>query len=450
MDRIYFLEKRVHEKIDDYAEYGFSKTQEAALMTFFDLAQEFESIEDLYRICIIVIKSFFGYDSKVYAPTDKGSMALACTVNSLIAKKSLIPLPIPVSVHPQTNNNSYFIPIIGNKTLLDRLPATYSGEILGVLEIEQTGHFDETERFFFQKFANRMGYTLHNKLLTWKNINHLKFIRSLVKDIDHNIITPNIAFKLYIKKMQSALNKCREIRDELTQTCATLCIEETEQKEHLNNILEKLNNTAALLKDQLEGIKKHHDTMSLFLETMLRHVHFEKGHYVLNKRECGIKKDIILPQLKELENKIRDSNIEVVDEYGPQEEEELMLVDVGLLSQVYANLFTNAIKYIAEAQGDVRPLKYIAYGKKIILNYFANEMHGIKYYVFNTGRYVPENEREMIFLEGYRASNAPTAVSGTGQGLYFVKEIIRVHGGMVGYEPAQNGNIFYFILPLTK
>ena len=39
-------------------------------------------------------------------------------------------------------------------------------------------------------------------------------------------------------------------------------------------------------------------------------------------------------------------------------------------------------------------------------------------------------------------------VPGTGHGLSFIRHVIEMHGGRVGYEPTQEGNNFYFILPL--
>jgi len=39
-------------------------------------------------------------------------------------------------------------------------------------------------------------------------------------------------------------------------------------------------------------------------------------------------------------------------------------------------------------------------------------------------------------------------VPGTGHGLSFIRHVIEMHGGRVGYEPTAGGNNFYFILPL--
>ncbi|MBW2645792.1 MAG: HAMP domain-containing histidine kinase, partial [Deltaproteobacteria bacterium] len=82
----------------------------------------------------------------------------------------------------------------------------------------------------------------------------------------------------------------------------------------------------------------------------------------------------------------------------------------------------------------------------MLKDYFFKGIHGIKYYVLSTGPHIFEEERHTIFLEGRRGSNVDK-IPGTGQGLYFSKEIIRLHGGFVGYEAVPPGNKFYFILP---
>ena len=73
---------------------------------------------------------------------------------------------------------------------------------------------------------------------------------------------------------------------------------------------------------------------------------------------------------------------------------------------------------------------------------------GIKFNVFTTGPHISPEDVPRIFEEGYRGSNIEKEV-GTGRGLYFVRNVIETHGGMVGYEPTHEGNNFYFVLPLV-
>lgn len=447
MDRMYFIEKRVHHKIDDYHVYDFTNVQEAALRAFFDLSQEFESIEDIYRICVVIIKSFFDLEAMLYMGLNGDSMRLVCTSqDGLITTpgKILIP-PIMVTSEAKEFKNSYFIPIIGNKALVEELPSTCCGEILGILQLKNSANLSEKDKFFFQKFANRIGYALHNKTLMWKNINHLKFIRSLVRDIEHNIISPNIAFKLYIKRLQSAMKQCRESEKELGSILTAPDINEEEKLARITMIYDKIKESAEFMEKQIKNIRKHYKNTSLFLETLLRRSHFEKGHYVLNRSACNMKEDVIHPQLEEHAARIKKKHIEIQDEYGPSDKEKPMVVDVGLISQVYANLFSNALKYTKKVKEDGQAFNYITYGRQMLKDYFFKGIHGTKYYVFSTGPHIPEEERGTLFLEGYRGSNVEK-IPGTGQGLYFVREIIRIHGGFVGYEAVPRGNKFYFIL----
>ena len=125
------------------------------------------------------------------------------------------------------------------------------------------------------------------------------------------------------------------------------------------------------------------------------------------------------------------------------------MVDIGLLSQVYANLFFNAVKYTREIinhQGE--PRKAIAYGAEEMTDFPEAGHKGIKFNVFTTGPNLSEAERLDIFEEGNRAENSQR-IEGSGHGLNFIRRVIEVHGGRVGCEATDEGNNFYFILPVS-
>ena len=132
---------------------------------------------------------------------------------------------------------------------------------------------------------------------------------------------------------------------------------------------------------------------------------------------------------------------------GVPDESMVAVVDVGLISQVYANLFSNALKYTRAAHDAAGTGKeFIAYGQEILKDYFRPGKDGVKFNVFNTGLHIPTEEREHIFDDGYRGKQA-SGQPGTGHGLSFVKRAVEIHDGVVGYEPTHLGNNFYFILP---
>ena len=46
--------RRIREKAESYEQYNFSQGRNDFLKAFFDLAQEYDSLEDFYRICVSV------------------------------------------------------------------------------------------------------------------------------------------------------------------------------------------------------------------------------------------------------------------------------------------------------------------------------------------------------------------------------------------------------------
>lgn len=438
---------RIKSKKTTYQEYDFSQTQSSALMTFFDLAQELESIEDFYRLCVSVPKVFFNLDAGIYIIDPKlGKMVLLATTTGDPAQFVFtIDEDIQVNENPfYTDYGTILFGLKGNKLLLDQIPERVKEGILGILEIFPAYKLNSHLEFFLQKYANRIGFNLHNRFLFEKNVEHLKFIRTLVADIEHNVIVPNIVFKLFIRRLKGKIDKNKEIERFLVKhtsndACDGLCLE---------HLYEELRDVNKGLKDEYENIEKHYRNTSLFLETLLRRSHFDHGRLTLRKKPCNMKRDVVQPQLDRFIEDFKEMKIDIDDRFsGIPDEDIISVVDVGLMAQVYANLFSNAVKYTEEVvnhDGEVK--KYIAYGREILKNYFGDGKNGIKYNVFSTGRHIAPEERDKIFIEGYRGSNI-SFKPGTGHGLSFVKNAVEIHGGVVGYEATPLGNNFYFILP---
>lgn len=57
-DRLNAIQRRIHEKMDDYRDYSFSATEKRALMIFFDLAQEFDTLEEFFQY-VPLFQNFF-------------------------------------------------------------------------------------------------------------------------------------------------------------------------------------------------------------------------------------------------------------------------------------------------------------------------------------------------------------------------------------------------------
>jgi signal transduction histidine kinase len=200
--------------------------------------------------------------------------------------------------------------------------------------------------------------------------------------------------------------------------------------------------------EEFDNIERHYKSSSLFLETLLRKSHFDEGRLTLRTTACNMKEEVVRPQLERFIGRLSKRGVEIEDRFdGLYEEESVAVVDVGLMAQVYGNLFSNALKYTNEvttATGEKK--KLLSFGRKRLPDYFGPGQDGIRYNVFTTGPHIPEAERDTIFQEGYRGSNVSSA-PGTGHGLAFVKNAVEIHQGVAGYEPVADGNDFYFVLP---
>jgi signal transduction histidine kinase len=446
MERLRYIYERIEAKKADYREYNFSQIENDAFKTFFDLAQEFDDIGYFYDLCVAIPKGFFGLDACLYLlDLSKGGLVLvAMTDHHGHEMYKCPPEHLRPADHPYFINEEVLILTIrGKRTLIDQLPFEVKEDVIGLLEVYPIRDRDAHKMLFFEKYANRIGFNFHNRLLAEKNVEHLRFIRSLVTDIEHNIIVPNMVYKLFLRNLRAKVMKNMEIEERLSRylsagSCDEKCLEA---------IIKELDDVNQGLGMELENIEKHYKNMSLFIETLFRKSHFDQGRLVLRTKTCNMKRDIIQPQLERYLERFRAAGITIDDQLsGIPEEEVIAVVDIGLMAQVYANLFSNALKYTQEVETESGRKKYVSYGHEVLENYFGPGIDGIKYNVFSTGPHIPPEDRDQLFEEGYRGKNSVDK-PGTGHGLAFIKNVIELHNGVVGYEPTPYGNNFYFILP---
>jgi signal transduction histidine kinase len=441
--------ERIENKKDDYQRYKFTQIENIAFMTFFDLAQEFDNVKDFYNLCVAIPKSFFNLDARLYLMDSKTNTLLLTATTIQGGQLHAPPSPeVKSNESPYcTANKSLVLTIRGKKLLTDQLPFQTIGSVLGLLEIFQIHDISTHNELFFEKYANRIGFNMHNKFLAMKNVEHLKFIRSLVSDIEHNVIVPNMVYKLFLRRLEGKIKKNVEIENRLFE-CLT---NEQSDVTVIENLLKELTGINEGLKEEMENIEKHYKNMSLFLETLFRRSHFDQGKLVLRTKACNMKKDVLQPQLERYIEQFQKAGISIDDRLsGIPDEEIISVIDVGLVAQVYANLFSNALKYTQEVTTEIgEKMKYISYGHETIKDFFGHGKDGIKYNVFSTGPHIAFEEREKIFEEGYRGNNISNK-PGTGHGLTFIKNTIDMHGGVVGYEATQYGNNFYFIIPKSN
>ncbi len=444
------VRERVREKLENYTQYNFERLQEEAFASFFDLAQEYTALDSLYLVCTLVPKEFFDLDARLYLLVEDGeTLGLVCSsANGLEKDFSAANPEIVVQENPYFTEHSYVIPIRGNRAVGELLPFQHVKGILGMFELFPADKINEQQRFFLEKFTNRIGYNLHQKQLIHQNLHHIKFINQLVADIDHNVISPNLYYRLFLKKLLRSIQNNVEIQEKVREL-VSFCPEIDDRTcQKLREIYNALGNNIETLDESRKEMERHYERSSLYLETLLRRDHFRHGTYVLRKQRCNFRTEIIEPTLAGYLPHFKQKNIKVDNRLEEVSDELLeLVVDKGLLAQVYDNFFSNAVKYTEEIEDEFGySVKFVSYGKKILKDYFGQGINGVKFTVFTTGKPIPVDESDRLFDEGYRSPGSDIKV-GTGHGLYFVKHIIEIHGGEVGVEPQKYGNTFYFILP---
>ncbi|MBW1973946.1 MAG: sensor histidine kinase [Deltaproteobacteria bacterium] len=447
---------RVEEKKQDYQRYNFERLQEEAFATFFDLAQESTALDHLFLIAVAVPKVFFDLDSVLYVvnPRNKKLEKVCTSSEGLVEDREERSKVIELRDKPFQSDYGWAFPIRGNQALTQWMPYSGINGILGLFEVLSSSELREEDIFFLQKFANRIGYNLHQKLLIQQNLEHLKFINQLVADIEHNVISPNLYYKLYLRRMKKLSGAYRDLQKRIRD----LIIFSQEQMQNIQiareicEIYHQLATNNDRLEEETQALEKHYTHTSLFLETLLRRDHFVHGTYVLKKQPCNFKEEIIEPLLDRYEPILAKRGIKINKTLDNLTDREItLLVDKGLISQVFDNLFSNALKYTEEIEDPLgNKVKLMSYDSQILKNYFGEGLHGVKFSIFTTGKPLPEEEAKKVFEEGYRADNAKSRTAGSGHGLNFVKNVVEIHGGHVGCEPEQYGNSFYFVLPMKE
>jgi len=444
------VRRRVVEKLETYTKYNFERLQEEAFATFFDLAQEFTSLDNFYLVCTLVPKEFFDLDARLYLVDRDGThLRLVCSSLSGLEEDPDAGNPeVVLREEPYYGGGSYIIPIRGNKAVGELLHLERARYIIGMFELFPAEHISTQQQFFLEKLTNRIGYNLHQKQLIHQNLQHIKFINQLVADIEHNVISPNLYYRLFLKRLRRNIAGTQAIRDKIHELVAFCPEIDDRMCQKLRSIYQSLGQTAENLTALANELQHHYEHHSLYLEALLRRDHFRQGTYVLRRQRCNFKTEIIEPVLARYRSRFKQKGIKVDNrlEDVPDEDLELM-VDKGLLAQVYDNFFSNALKYATEIVDEYgSKVKFVSYGKRLLKDYFGRGIDGVKFSVFTTGRPIPADEAERLFDEGYRRADNHLE-AGTGHGLYFVRQIVEIHGGEVGVEPQASGNAFYFILP---
>lgn len=113
--------------------------------------------------------------------------------------------------------------------------------------------------------------------------------------------------------------------------------------------------------------------------------------------------------------------------------------DPEKLRDAFQNLLDNSVKY-SRPHGTIEVRMKVGEHQEVIVS------------VKDTGIGIPKNQQKNIFDRFFRAQNAvKLETTGSGLGLFIVKNIIEGHGGRIWFESEEEkGSTFYFTLPIDE
>ncbi len=422
--KAYLQERLLGCALDDRA-----ASRSAALNLFFEASFEFESLRDLKSLCVLVPDVCLGTPASLYMRGPKDTLKLRRTTDAHGHKLVTFPdhaCPDPASVNRLDGMSA--IPIC---------EAGPESRLIGVLCLHKD--LCPAEEAFYLEYARNTARLMAVKQMAISNRQRLTFINNLVRDIGHNVIVPNMHFKLLFLQMEKQLDGLARRVDALDPVRADSPDRAIRRELPL------------LIKDlqaRQKSISKRFQQSSLFLESLLRRSHFEQGRYDLQLRPCKFKSQVFEPQLERFRPLLSAQGITIRIAPDVRIDEDIVLeADLGLISQVFANLLANAVKYTTPMPGNAgREEKLVLYGWNTLPHAFGSGRPGIRLFVSTTGQEIPRQEWSRLFDADFRCSDAKS-VEGSGHGLYFVKQIVELHKGRVDYSYEKPMNTFAVTLP---
>lgn len=423
------IRTRIIEKLAHGERGDMAVAQSMALNLFFELSLEYEALRDFKSLCVLVPDLCLGTPASLYMRGPRGTLQLRRTTNTQGQK--FITFPEPSCPQPTS--------IIRHEGLSAApiCEAAPEGRLIGVLCLHR--QLLPAEEIFYLEYARRIAQVMAIKQASIGNRQRLTFINNLVRDIGHNVIVPNMHFKLLFLQMEKQIAQLGSKVDALAPIRPDA--PDREIRHELPMLIKNL-------QAQQEGISRRFQQSSLFLESLLRRSHFEKGKYDLLLRPCKFKSQIFEPQIERFRPLLRAQGITIRIDPDVRIDEDIVLeADLGLISQVFANLLANAVKYTKAMPTDSgQTEKLLLYGWEFRPHAFGSGHPGFRLFVSTTGSEIPREDWPKLFDADFR-SNASDLVEGSGHGLYFVKQIVELHRGRVGYTYDAPMNSFHIILP---
>lgn len=194
-----------------------------------------------------------------------------------------------------------------------------------------------------------------------------------------------------------------------------------------------------ITKEQKELLQKtylNNERMIATIDDLLNIARIEEGRFLGEFAKESIEKLIggVVQKYREI---IKEKNIKVETIFPSGLSSEIEMDKESVMLAI-DNLIDNAIKY--------NPA-----GGEVTIGLSCDKM-GLKVQIKDTGIGIPEHQQDRVFSKFFRGDNAvKIGTSGTGLGLFIVKNIIEAHNGKMGFKSEENkGSTFWFTLPLEQ
>ncbi len=245
----------------------------------------------------------------------------------------------------------------------------------------------------------------------------------------------------------SSRDEVGELADAFNQMARQLNLSETQRRQLLADIAHELRNPLSAMRGNLEGL------LDGVLPLGPEQVAIVYNQALLLSRLVDDLRLLSLAQIGELslERSPTDMSVlvsRVVDDFRPLAQERGVVlqmevanglpavsIDSQRISQVLANLLSNALRY-TPAQGQIT----VAVQRR---------ERGVEVSVSDTGPGISEEDLPHVFDRFYRADRSRSrAQGGSGLGLAIARELVKAHGGSIWAESTPGrGSKFTFVLP---
>lgn len=250
------------------------------------------------------------------------------------------------------------------------------------------------------------------------------------------------------EKLQQNISRLKSANIELQRDIDKKIKLEEMRTDFLSNVSHELKTPIALIQGYAEGLKEgvtdDPESMDFYCDVIIDEANkmnnMVKKLLTLNQIEFG-DEETIMERFDLIEllssvvsaNALRASQQDITISFEPDEKNMYVWADEYKVEEMITNYISNAINHCE-------------FEKRIIVR-AVRIQDNIRVYVFNTGKHIPDEDIENIWVKFYKVDKARTrAYGGNGIGLSIVKAISESFGKECGVENVEGGVEFWFDL----